>query len=130
VDASVRGPIAGAWQWNVGARLGLSPPSPDLFGGVAISPRLGAWEPSVGLELGFSARGDDDTGDALLREARDASRDGLSPIYSAIQAAPLSFRFGDDLRLSVLELQLGTYVQPLGRYVRAQLGIVSLGVAL
>jgi hypothetical protein len=130
VDATARGPLARAWQWNAGVRVGVSPPSPELFAGVAIAPRIGAWQPSVGLELGLSTRGDDDAGSALLREARDASRTGLSPVYFAFHGAPLSFWLADDWRFSVLELQLGTHVAPLGRYVRAQLGIVSLGMRL
>jgi hypothetical protein len=130
LDVIATGPIVRAWWWSGGARLGLGPLGPEVFARVLARPRVRAWEPALGLELGLSARGDDDSGGALIAESRAVSREGLSPFYLAVHAAPLRFHLSERFRLSLLELDLGTHLEPLGRFVRAQLGFVSLGYAL
>lgn len=130
LEASVSGPVAQTFAWTAGARLGLGAWSSEAFGRFSAAPQLGAFLPRAGIELGLSARGDDDSGDKLLSEGRALSREELSPVYVAVHTAPLRFRIFDRYRLSVLELQLGTHVVPMGRFVRVQVGLVSLGVVL
>jgi hypothetical protein len=130
LDASASGAITHGWWWTGGARLGLGAWLPEAFARITAAPRVGDWAPAAGLELGVSARADDDAGSALLAEARAQASDGLSPIYVAVHASPLRFHVFERFRVSVLELQLGTYVTPFGRYVRAQIGLIAAGIAL
>lgn len=130
LDVTARGALYRALGWSGGARLGLGPVSPEAFGRLSLRPRLGAWTPAVGLELGLSGRARDDHGDALLSELRAQSRAGLVPLYLALHASPLCFHVRERFVIGALDLQLGSYVAPFGRFVRVQLGIVSAGIAL
>lgn len=130
LDLLARGEMVPALWWVGGVRTGLAPLSPELFGRLSAAPRAGVWRPDVGLELGLSRRAHVDTEGALLEESRAVSRERLWPLYLAIHAAPLRFAFAKRYWLSALELQLGTQLAPFGRFVRAQLGLASLGVAL
>jgi hypothetical protein len=130
VDASVSGPINHVYAWSAGARLGIGAWSSELFGRVTAGLELGPLLPAAGVELGWSARSDDDPGDKLLAEGRASSREGLFPGYIALHTSPLRFRLFDNLRISVLELQLGTHFVPLGRFVRLNVQLISLAVVL
>lgn len=130
IDATVDGPVAHAWFWTAGARLGLSPVAPEVFGRLSARPRFGTWTPSAGLEVGVTVRGLEDQGDRLLMELRSVSQRELSPLYVAIHSAPLRFRLSEQWRLSCLELSVGTHLAPIGRYVRVNLLLASIGVAL
>ncbi len=129
-DVGVQGPLHATWRWMAGARLAMSPIAPEMFGGVSAQPRFGRWSPSVGVELGLTARGLADQGDRLLMELRDVSSRDLVPLYVALYAAPLRFHVSPRWRLSLLELGVGTHVAPFGRYVRLQLLLAAIGVAL
>jgi hypothetical protein len=130
LETAAQGPITPAWRWVGGARLGFGPLSPEAFARLAVTPRWHDWMPSAGLELGLSARAGHDSGGALLAEERALSRRDLVPAYVALHAAPLCFQLFGRIRVSVLELQTGTYLSPFGRYVRLQVGLLSAGIAL
>ena len=130
LDASLTGPIANAYAWSAGARLGIGAWSSEVFGRVTAGLELGPLLPTAGIELGVSARSDDDSGEKLLAEGRASSRQDLFPGYIALHTAPLRFRLFDNLRVSVLELQLGTHFVPLGRFVRLNVQLISLAVVL
>lgn len=130
LDASIQGALHGAWHWTAGTRLGMSPIAPEVFARMTAQPRFGAWAPSAGLELGLTVRGLEDQGDRLLMELRDVSRRELAPLYVALHTAPLRFHASQRWRLSMLEIDIGTHVSPLGRYVRVQLLLAAIGLAL
>ena len=130
LDVNVTGPISDVFAWSAGARLGIGAWSSEAFGRVTAAVSFGSLAPAAGLELGLSARSDDDSGDKLLIQGRAASREELFPGYVALHAAPLRFRLFERFRLSVLELQVGTHFVPLGRFVRLNLQLISVAVAL
>jgi hypothetical protein len=129
-ELSLSAPLTDALAWTGGARIGLGPWSSEAFARVSAAPRFGAFRPSAGLELGASARGDDDSGEALLAEGRAVSRDGMSPFYVGVHTTPLRFRLSQRFSLSAFELQIGTHLAPLGRFVRLHVGLLALGVTL
>lgn len=129
-DVMGEGPLHRALTWSAGGRLALGQLSPEGFARLSASPYLGSWEPSLGVELGVGRRAHDDHGGALVSELRDQSRTQLVPVYLAMHAVPLRFALWKRLFVSVLELQVGSYVAPFGRFVRLHLGFVSGGIAL
>jgi hypothetical protein len=129
-EAAIEGPVHGPLRFAAGARLGFRPVAPELFARLLSCIALESWRPSAGVELGVSARADYESYDGLLGELRRASHRDLVPVYFAFVAAPLHFALSDHWRLNVLELHVGTHIAPLGRYVRLQLGLVSLGLVL
>jgi hypothetical protein len=130
LDATIQGQIRRPWFWTAGARLDVSPLAPEMFGRISAQPRFGAWSPGASFELGLTARGLEDQGDRLLMELREISRRELAPLYVAIHCAPLRFRASPEWRLSFVELSVGTHVSPLGRYLRFQLLLAAVGIAL
>ncbi len=129
-EAAIMREITRDWAWQAGARLGLDGSRPEAFARLLAVPKLGAWQPRVGLEIGYTSRPHFDEGEKLLRQARRAMQDDISPFYIAACAAPLSFRLWRDWRLNVLELQFGTHLGHSGRTLRAQLGIFSVAKTL
>lgn len=130
VDATARVAMTPAWGVGGGVRLGLTAAEPELFGRVDIQRRIRDWAPSAGLELGVTTRGNQRSDDPLLAELREQSLQARSPYYIAINAALLRFHVFERYRVSALEFQLGTHLEPLGGHVRLQLGLLSVGVAL
>ena len=129
-DVTARGCLYRAAAWAAGARLSFGPLSPELFARVGTDQRIGSWAPSLGLEVAVSGLPFIDKGDALLAELRKESRKDVVPVYLAMQAIPLRFVLWERLTISLLDLQVGTYVAPFGQFVRLQLGIVSGGLTL
>jgi hypothetical protein len=130
LEAAVEHRLRPAWTAAAGARVALGPTRPEGFLRLSAAPVLGRWRPAVGLELGVAGGDRFSEGDLLLREFRAAAEEDANPAYVAVHAAPLRFRFRDRLRLSVLEVQVGTQLGNFGRTVRLQLGLLSAGVAL
>jgi hypothetical protein len=130
LEGCVRGVISGPWGWQAGGRIGLSPARPELFGGLLVVQEIGSWRPSIGLELGVTSRAKFDEGKGLLRETRKAMDESNSPFYFAVQTAPLSFEFSGWWRASLLEVHVGTHLSHIGRTLRVQLGILSVGAHL
>ena len=130
IDASVSGPVVNMFRWTAGARLGLGAWSSEAFGRFSAALSFGTFSPTAGIELGLSARADDDTANKLLSEGRASSREQLVPAYVALHAAPLRFALFERYRLSALELQIGTHFVPFGRFVRLNVQLISIGVAL
>jgi hypothetical protein len=129
-EGTMRGPIAPAWRWQAGFRLGFSPERPELFGGVLLTQGLGSWRPAIGVELGVTSRAKFAEGKGLLRETRQTMEGNISPVYVAMQTAPLSFAFSERWRVSFLEIHIGTHLSHIGRTMRAQVGIVTVGATL
>jgi hypothetical protein len=129
-DLVVEGKVYHALHWAGGARLGFGPVSPEAFARISNVPRSKSWLPAVGLEVGVSDRAQQDTGDVLLAELRSVARDGVFPMYVAFHAVPLRFEVWDTFRLTVLQLTLGTYIAPLGRFTRVEVGVVGVGMVL
>jgi hypothetical protein len=117
-----------AWVVGAGVRLGLGPVLPEGYLHLSAAPALERWLPRVGLELGLSARTRFTEGDQILRETRQAAEESAGVTYVAVRAEPLAFRWSR-WRISVLELQLGTFFPDPGRTLRVQLGLVTVGVA-
>jgi hypothetical protein len=129
VQAGVRGSLIAASKWEVGGRLRLAPARPEVFVRVLAAPTFANWEPAAGFEFGVAGR-DDDDGERLLRDLREESAAGVSPIYVAVHAAPLSFRIYDRFRLTALELDVGTHISPIGQVVRLNVGLITAGMSL
>jgi hypothetical protein len=127
LEVSVQAPIAARYACTGGARIDLDSGTPEVFARISVTAQISAWRPAAGFELGASGWNDDEPGDALLEEARATSRDGLSPIYLGLHAAPLRFELLERVLVSVLDLQLATHVAPVGRYLRVHIGMLSVG---
>ncbi|MBD3225413.1 MAG: hypothetical protein GF313_11820 [Caldithrix sp.] len=130
LETMVGEPLADRLMWQTGARLGLNPVKPEGFLRMLIAPEIGYWRPNVGLEFGITARARFDEGDKLLRETRTAMEKDISPFYAAVHAAPLSFKLKDKWRLSLVEINIGTHLGYIGRTMRLQLVLISLGKVL
>ncbi len=126
VEVAVRSKLAGPADWQAGARLGLGPVLPEIFGRAVLIREFGAWRPDIGIEIGVTARArfQDETG--LLGETRSAMNQDVGIVYLAIHAAPLSFRISEKWRFSALELDFGTHFVDFGRTLRGQLTLVSI----
>lgn len=143
LEAAYRTPLATEGRWNHvlvggGLRVARKPALPEftditlpleVFLQARLRARVGPWEPMVGPELGLSglsvlyrriipAEGED---------PKEQSR--LSPVYLAIGAAPLRFRFGR-FTVSALEFHVGTISFPHNSAVRLQLGLLHGGIQL
>ncbi len=127
LEGAVCGAIAGSWGWQAGGRLGLSPVQPELFGGLVVAQSVDFWRPTIGIELGVTSRAKFGEGDALLRETRHAMEGAISPFYVAVQTDALSFAVAENWRVSVLDLHVGTHLSHIGRTLRLQIGILSVG---
>lgn len=130
LETMVGGQLTDQLMWQTGARLGLNPSKPEGFMRMLIVTEIGRWRPNVGLEFGITERARFDEGDKLLRETRTAMEKDISPFYMAVHAAPLSFKFKNKWRLSLVEIHVGTHLGYIGRTMRLQLGLISLGKAL
>ena len=130
VETALRGHVIPLIDWQVGARLGVSPILPEGFARLLAVPEIGVWRPSVGLELGMTNRARFKEGKKLLRETRTAMEEDISHIYVAGYATPLSFGAWKHWRVNALELQIGTHLGHTGRTTRVQLGIISIGRTL
>ena len=102
----------------------------ELFVQAQLTARFGFWEPSVGPELGLSGFAKLDPRlpfpSVQLYQQEDAD---VGPLYVALNASPLRFRFGMFL-VNAMEFQVGTSAPPLGVTTRTYLGLLRLGVAL
>lgn len=128
VEAAFRNRIKGAWSWQIGARLGLNPALPEGFARLLATPDIDSWQPEVGLEFGVTRRARFEAGKGLLREMRAATEADISPFYVAVHTAPLSFHVWDGWRVSLFDLQIGTHLGHIGRTMRAQVGLLAVGV--
>ena len=130
IEAGVEGGITSRYAYAAGARLELGSGAPEVFARLSGTTRLGAWLPAAGLEMGATCWNDEDSGGALLADARASSRRNFVPVYVAVHTVPLRFQAFEQIALSFLELQVGTHVGPFGRYLRLQVGLLAVGVAL
>jgi hypothetical protein len=128
IEAAFRGNIRGPMQWQAGLRLGLNPVLPEGFARLLVVQKVGKWQPSAGIELGLTKRAYFDDGEALLRESREAMRTDINSLYISGHAAPLSFKVADAWRISVMELDIGTHLSHIGRTIRVQVYLVSVGI--
>lgn len=126
-EAALRSKITGPVDWQAGARIGLGPVLPEVFGRVLLQQESGAWRPEIGLELGVTGRAKFEDGAFLLRETREAMQTDINSFYMAIHAAPLSFKIKEKWKLSLLEIDFGTHFAHIGRTLRAQVTVVSAG---
>jgi len=129
-ETAVMKEITPGWNWQAGARLGLSPARPEGFFRLLAAQQIGIWRPLVGIETGITNRARFDEGEKLLRETRQAMEDGISHFYVAGYAAPLSFHIKNRWRISAFELQFGTHIGHTGRTARLQISVLSIGIAL
>jgi hypothetical protein len=127
LEAAIRGRIYGPIDWQAGLRTGLDPFLPEIFGRVLALQEVGAWRPEIGLELGYSSRVYFDDGAMLLRETREAMQTDLNGLYLAIHTAPAAFSISEKWKLSVLEIDFGTHFANIGRTLRAQVTVISVG---
>lgn len=127
VEAAVRSNNTGHLDWQAGFRLGLNPALPEGFGRILAYQEAGAWWPEIGLELGYTSRAYFDDGAMLLRETRKAMQTGINSFYMAIHTAPAAFKIMDHWKLSVLEIDFGTHFTNIGRTLRAQVTVISIG---
>jgi hypothetical protein len=127
VEAAVRSNITGPVDWQAGLRLGLNPALPEVFGRILAFQEVGAWRPEIGLELGLSSRAYFDDGAMLLQETREAMQTDINGFYMAIHTAPVAFEIREKWKLSVLEIDFGTHFTNLGRTLRAQVTVISIG---
>jgi len=127
VEAAVRSNIKGPVDWQAGLRLGFDPALPEVFGRILAFQEVGAWRPEIGLELGISSRAYFEDGAMLLRESREAMQTDINGFYMAIHTAPVAFTIRDNWKLSVLEIDFGTHFTNIGRTLRAQVTVISVG---
>ncbi len=113
--------------WRAGTRLRLEIKIPEIYAQLLTEQTIGLWSPRIGVEAGISGFASFSDGALLLRETREAMQKAVLPVYLAVWAAPLSFSVGNSWRFSILELSIGTHLDHLGRTLRMQLGIISIG---
>ncbi len=128
LDLTTRGGLADAWELAGGLRIGLGTVRVEGFARLELAPRIGAWRPATGVELGVTARAHYEDGSGIVGALARTSRQELVPVYVALHTMPLRFALDRCWSLSLLELHLGTNLAPAGRYVRLQVGFVTLGV--
>ena len=109
------------WAWAGGF--------PRSSGASGAGPQFGVWMPCVSVELGLTTRAHFTNHDGLLGDMREATDRDIFPVYAGVVAAPLRFEFLDGWSVSVAELFVGTHLDPLGRTLRLQLGLVQIGWA-
>jgi hypothetical protein len=122
-------------QVGGGLRTGLSEPSADVrfpleaYGLMHVAARIGVWEATLGAEVGVS-------GFARLFRPRIPAEDEsileysrLSPVYLALGAAPLRFRY-ERAVVSLLEFHIGSSSWFQGHAVRLHLGLLRVGFTL
>ncbi|RPH97360.1 MAG: hypothetical protein EHM72_13665 [Calditrichaeota bacterium] len=126
-ETALKGDLAGQWDWQVGARIGIASEQPELFTRCLVEAHVGRWQPYVGIEFGATGRARFQEGGKLLRETRMAMEDDISPVYIAGHTAPLSFNLGKHWRASLMEIHIGTHLRHMGRTTRLQIGIITLG---
>ncbi|HZH79604.1 MAG TPA: hypothetical protein VEY88_26520 [Archangium sp.] len=140
LDLSYHRPVGSSGFWRAvrvggGLRTGLPAGAEarfpgELFVQAQLTARFGFWEPSVGPELGLSGFAKLDPRlpfpSVQLYQQEDAD---VGPLYVALNASPLRFRFGMFL-VNAMEFQVGTSAPPLGVTTRTYLGLLRLGVAL
>jgi hypothetical protein len=130
LDVTLTMPVLRNYGCGAGLRLGLATVAPEAFVRFLVMPQLGAWRPGLGLELGLTARASFDAGPLTRTEVRAPIEAEKNPWYLAIHASPLSYAWGKGWRFAVAELRLGTHLAPLGRFVRIELGLFTLGYRL
>jgi hypothetical protein len=127
IEAAVRSRITGPVDWQAGLRLGLNPALPEVFGRILASQEVGVWQPGIGLELGITSRAYFEDGAMLLQESREAMQTDINGFYMAIHTAPAAFKIRENWKLSVLEIDFGTHFTNIGRTLRAQVTVISVG---
>lgn len=130
LDAAVGRPLDATWKWQIGMRLGMEPLRPEGYVRLLATAEVDSWRPTVGLEIGASRRARFDEGKKLLRETREATEGDISPFYVAVHTTPISFQIWKHWRISIVELQFGTHLTHVGRTLRAQIGLISVGATL
>ncbi|HPG40591.1 MAG TPA: hypothetical protein PLP19_15845 [bacterium] len=130
VETACRGTISGLWDWQAGARLGFNPALGEGFVRILAAPQYGFWRPLMGFEFGVTNRAHFKEGNKLLRETTQAMEGDISHFYIAGHSAPLSFKLGEQWRMSLFEIHIGTQLGHTGRSTRVQLGIISVGRSL
>ena len=126
-EAAIRSNITGPVDWQGGLRLGLDPALPEVFGRIILFQETGAWRPEIGVELGITGRAKFEDGAMLLQETRKAMETGINAFYMAIHTAPLAFSIRENWKLSVIEIDFGTHFTNIGRTLRAQVTVISVG---
>lgn len=97
---------------------------------VQLSARRGRWEALVGTELGVSGFAKLETRTTTpLSQLKALEDERFGPVHVAFTAAPVRLHFGRAV-VSALELSLGTNASSPGASVRAQLGLLRLGMEL
>jgi|SRR6218665_162535 len=97
---------------------------------IQLSARIGPWEAVVGPELGLSGFSKLETQTLVpMQQLKDLEDERFGPVYVAFAAAPVRLHFGRVV-VSALELNLGTNASSFGSAVRAQLGLLRLGMEL
>jgi hypothetical protein len=97
---------------------------------VQLSARHGRWEAWVGPELGVSGFAKLETQTLVpLWQLKALEDERFGPVYASFTAAPIRLHFGRAV-VSALELSLGTNLSAPGAAVRAQLGLLRLGMEL
>lgn len=127
LEAAIRGRIIDPIDWQAGLRTGLDPFLPEIFGRVLAHQEVSAWRPEIGLELGYSSRVYFDDGALLLRETREAMQTDINGFYMAIHTAPAAFSIRKNWKISVMEIDFGSHFTNMGRTLRAQVTVISLG---
>lgn len=112
LELTAHGRATRSWWWAAGTRLGFAPMQPEVFVRIDARPEFVSWAPAAGLELGVTARAGKRSGDPLLAELREHSRDARSAFYLAFVAAPLCFRIFDRCRVA-LRWEAGSAAQRL-----------------
>ncbi|QRO01043.1 hypothetical protein JRI60_19400 [Archangium violaceum] len=140
LEAAYHRRAASEGPWNalrlgVGVRSGL-PANATFFPlegflQAQLTARFGIWEASMGPEIGLSgfARLDYSNRGFPTQDLPNLEDTRISPLYVALDAAPLRFHFGRFL-VSALELQVGTTAPSFGAVARVQLGLLRIGASL
>jgi hypothetical protein len=121
-------PLAANWNMAAGCRLGLNPVLPEGFVRMSLNQKMEFWNPCIGIEFGITNRTYfTGSNSKLLQETREALLEDIGPFYLSVHAAPASFTFTNNWHLSVLEVNIGSHIDHMGRTMRLNLGFVTLG---
>jgi hypothetical protein len=120
---------------TVGGRVAFDASDLDLpleaYVGLALRAGLGPWQPELGPELGVTGLNQLGayTNGFPAQSLMDSEKERTGPLFGAVRAAPLRFQLGW-VRLSALELGVGTALSQPGASARFELRAISVEVSL
>jgi hypothetical protein len=115
---------------QTGVRIGLDPVLPEIYLRTGVKHEIKRWLPEVGIEIGYSKRSRFKNEKLLLSEIQNTMDKDIHPMYLSFYANPCSFKISKSISIRACEIQIGSHFERMGRTVRIQANLFSLGVSL